>query len=82
MVHCVHTGIWLQAILLVITACKKLIFTKKTAQWLQCVNARDEAGQTALHKAAMNGWLDCIHVLIDRPVDVNAIDHAGIYVSY
>jgi len=41
------------------------------------VQARDDAGQTALHKAAMNGWLDCIHLLLDQPVDVNSIDHAG-----
>jgi len=42
------------------------------------VKARDDAGQTALHKAAMNGWLDCIHLLLDHAVDVNSIDHAGI----
>jgi len=44
---------------------------------LQSVNARDDAGQTALHKAAMNGWLNCVHLLLDHAVDVNAIDHSG-----
>jgi len=44
---------------------------------LQCVNARDVAGQTALHKAAMNGRIDCIHLLLDYGVDVNSIDHSG-----
>jgi len=44
---------------------------------VQCVSARDEAGQTALHKAAMNGQLECIHLLLDNGADVNAIDHAG-----
>jgi len=48
---------------------------------IQCVHGRDEAGQTALHKAAMNGWLDCIHLLLDHSIDVNAIDHAGIRYS-
>ena len=43
----------------------------------QCVNARDDAGQTALHKAAMNGRLECIHLLLDHGVDVNSIDHSG-----
>jgi len=47
---------------------------------LQCINARDDAGQTALHKAAMNGRIECIQLLLDYSIDVNCIDHAGKYI--
>ena len=44
----------------------------------QSVNKKDENGQTALHKASMNGWMDCVGYLLDKGAVVNSQDVAGI----
>jgi len=44
---------------------------------LQEVNARDEYGQTALHRAAMNGSLACVSLLIAKGCQVNTGDVTG-----
>ena len=43
----------------------------------QCLNKKDDAGHTALHKAAMNGWLNCVEYLVDQGAQVNIPDQAG-----
>ena len=45
----------------------------------QSVSGTDAAGHTALHKAAMNGSLECAQHLIACGADVNATDIAGTF---
>ena len=40
-------------------------------------DCKDEHGQTALHKAAMNGNLDCIKILIGKGAETHIQDQAG-----
>lgn len=44
---------------------------------VQSLHEADDVSQTALHKAAMNGWIDCVVLLVDSGIDVNRIDICG-----
>jgi len=44
------------------------------------VNERDESGQSALHMAADNGSIKCVHILLRAGADPNASDNDGISV--
>ena len=41
------------------------------------MDEKDHVCQTALHKAAMNGWLECVSFLLSRGASVHATDLAG-----
>lgn len=40
-------------------------------------NEQDWVQQTPLHKAAMNGWLSCVELLVRRGAHINTPDVAG-----
>jgi uncharacterized protein len=41
------------------------------------INARNDAGNTPLHWAALNGHLDCVQLLVQLGADVTIINSAG-----
>ena len=43
----------------------------------QLSNLRDEYGQSPLHKASMNGWIQCVELLLEFNSNINAVDVAG-----
>ena len=45
--------------------------------YTQNPNDKNETGQTPLHRAAMNGWLDCVSVLLEAGAHANASDVSG-----
>ena len=40
-------------------------------------NDKDETGRTPLHRAAMNGWLEGVRLLLDEGALTNAVDVSG-----
>ncbi len=45
--------------------------------FIQDPNRKDPAGQTALHKASMNGWLDSVTYLLGKGAQANIQDVSG-----
>ena len=43
------------------------------------MNETNDVRQTALHRAAMNGWLDCVVLLIESGINVDSVDVCGMY---
>ncbi len=37
----------------------------------------DSSGQCPLHKAAQNGWLECVQFLLEKGAGVNMADKSG-----
>ena len=59
----------------------KLIFSldtdKASASASGLINAANDAGNTALHWAALNGHLECVKLLVEAGADVTIINRAG-----
>lgn len=59
----------------------KLIFSldtdKASAPASGLINAANDAGNTALHWAALNGHLECVKLLVQAGADVTIINKAG-----
>jgi ankyrin repeat protein len=59
----------------------KLLFSLETGKVLApasgLINAVNDAGNTALHWAALNGHLECVKLLVQAGADVTIINKAG-----
>lgn len=59
----------------------KLLFSletgKASASASGLINAQNDAGNTALHWAALNGRLECVQILVEAGADVTIINQAG-----
>lgn len=51
--------------------------TPQNPTQLSLINAQNEAGNTPLHWAALNGHLECVKALIDNGADPTVTNRAG-----